>query len=104
MLFIHLFALSGILILTFCYWRMRRDREYTISEYLLFFLFFASLGVRLLAASLSKGFGSDTACFASWADRIFQTGPGGFYSPDVFTDYPPGYMYVLWIVGAVRSL
>ncbi|MCI8801467.1 MAG: phospholipid carrier-dependent glycosyltransferase [Lachnospiraceae bacterium] len=104
MLFIHLSALSGILVLTFCYWGMRRNREYTISEYLLFFLFFASLGVRLLAASLSKGFGSDTACFASWADRIFQTGPGGFYSPDVFTDYPPGYMYVLWIVGAVRSL
>lgn len=104
MLFIHLSALSGILVLTFCYCGMYRNRKRAISEYLLFALFFAALGVRLLAASLSKGFGSDTACFALWADRIFQLGPGGFYSPDVFTDYPPGYMYVLWLLGAIRKL
>lgn len=67
-------------------------------------LFAAAVAVRLIAAALSKGFGSDTACFASWADRIFTLGPANFYSPDVFTDYPPGYMYVLWVVGALRSL
>ena len=28
-------------------------------------------------------------------------GPGGFYAPGYFADYPPGYMYVLWVLGAV---
>lgn len=67
-------------------------------------LFAAALVLRLAAAGSFPGFGTDTACFASWADRIFLTGPSGFYSPDVFTDYPPGYMYLLYPIGALRSL
>lgn len=58
---------------------------------------------RALLACLYKGFLSDTACFSSWATRVFTEGFANFYSPDVFTDYPPGYMYVLYIVGAVMS-
>ncbi len=67
-------------------------------------LFAAALLLRLAAAGSFTGFGSDTACFAAWADRIFQVGPGAFYSPDVFTDYPPGYIYMLYPIGALRSL
>jgi len=103
MLFIHLFAVSGIILAVICFWGAGRRRG-TFQNSWLIALFLAALFVRLLAAALSKGFGSDTACFAAWADRIFQLGPGGFYSPDVFTDYPPGYMYVLWLLGAVKNL
>lgn len=67
-------------------------------------LFAAAAVLRLLMAALFQGFGSDTACFAAWADRIFQVGPGNFYSSEVFTDYPPGYMYILWLIGGLRSL
>ena len=67
-------------------------------------LFLGALALRLLFAACSDGFDTDTACYASWADRMFLEGPGGFYSPDVFTDYPPGYMYFLWPIGALRSL
>ncbi len=103
MLLIHFFAILGILILGLCCLeaecrRGRLSRLYVVT------LFYIALILRLFAASLSEGFGNDTACFASWADRIFQLGPGEFYSPDVFTDYPPGYMYVLWILGAIRKL
>lgn len=104
MLTIHLFALSGILVLVFCYCGIRREQRHPMSNYLFPSLFLAALVIRLAAAALSKGFGSDTACFASWADRIFLTGPGAFYSPDVFTDYPPGYMVVLWLLGAVKHI
>ncbi len=67
-------------------------------------LFFAAFILRLAAAALSEGFGTDTACFAAWAERICQVGPRDFYSPDVFSDYPPGYLYVLWLLGSIRRL
>jgi len=103
MFFIHFFALLGIVLMSACFQGIRHNFKAFQKNWLVI-LFLTALLVRLLAAALSKGFGSDTACFAAWADRIFQVGPGGFYSPDVFTDYPPGYMYVLWLVGAVRKL
>lgn len=104
MLTIHLFALLGILVFTVCYLGIRGGQRHITSRHLFLTVFLAAFAIRLIAASLFRGFGSDTACFASWADRIFQTGPGGFYSPDVFTDYPPGYMYVLWLSGALKSI
>ena len=63
-----------------------------------------ALLIRILLAFSSSGFGSDTACFAAWADRIYQVGPGSFYAPDLFTDYPPGFMYILYLIGAARAL
>src|SRR5207245_2713457 len=30
-----------------------------------------------------------------------EVGPAQFYDPSVFTDYPPGYLYVLWLLGAL---
>ncbi len=103
MLFIHLFAVLGIAVFIICFYGAEHKREGFGKNHIIL-LFSAALVVRLLSAALSKGFGTDTACFAAWAERIFQVGPGAFYSPDVFTDYPPGYMYVLWIMGAVRNL
>ena len=67
-------------------------------------LFFSATLLRLICAAASKGFDNDTACFAAWADRIFQVGFRSFYSPDVFSDYPPGYLYLLYPIGAVRNL
>lgn len=70
----------------------------------LVFLIIAGLGVRFIGATLYSGHETDMQCFAGWAKRIFQVGAGGFYSENVFTDYPPGYMYVLWIIGAVGNV
>ncbi|HBA49265.1 MAG TPA: hypothetical protein DCZ91_16015 [Lachnospiraceae bacterium] len=102
MLFIHLFALLGILLFAIAYMGTILNRK--LPKYCFFILFLAAFSLRLLAAALSKGFDNDTACFAAWADRIYQVRPGAFYSPDVFTDYPPGYMYVLWLLGWIRNL
>ena len=88
MLFIHLFALLGILLFALSYMGGRLNLR--ISKSGLFILVLAAFSLRLLAAALSNGFGTDTACFTAWADRIYQVRPTGFYSPDIFTDYPPG--------------
>lgn len=63
----------------------------------------AALIVKLIIAASYEGHGTDMSCFSAWSDRIFNDGPWGFYHSDAFTDYPPGYMALLWIVGALRS-
>lgn len=107
MLYIHLAAVLGALLFWLCF--LLRNRVYpthkknpgAITPVLLFALAFL---LRLTAAGFSHGFDNDTACFAAWADRMFQVGPWRFYSDSVFTDYPPGYMYLLYPVGALRAL
>ncbi len=59
--------------------------------------------LRILFAMFHTGFITDTACFAAWASRVYEGGISAFYSPDVFTDYPPGYMYILYIIGFISS-
>lgn len=106
MLMIHIAALLGLILFLFCgyflYYRKPSSHDHT--RLLLVLLFAVAFLVRLAAAALTRGFDTDMICFSFWADRIFQTGPGGFYSPEVFTDYPPGYMYLLYPIGALRKL
>ncbi|MGN0400996.1 MAG: phospholipid carrier-dependent glycosyltransferase [Acetatifactor sp.] len=103
MLYIHLAALSGILLFIICYLLSLRTGKY-INKPAVFFLFAAAFLLRLYAAGISRGFDSDTVCFAAWSERIFLTGPSGFYSPVYFSDYPPGYLLLLWPIGALRNL
>lgn len=80
-----------------------RKKSHTFSQYLPLFLFTAGLLLRLFLAFFNMGFANDTACFAAWSDRMFAYGPGKFYTSDMFTDYPPGFMYLLYIVGALKA-
>ena len=52
-------------------------------------------------AAVCKGFPSDIACFGSWALRVYEQGFANFYALDVFTDYPPGYIYILYFIGGI---
>lgn len=99
---IHLTALFGLLLFAVCY--SFRGRRLSLPKGLPCLVFALALLLRLAAAACSGGFDNDTACFASWADRIFQAGPSRFYSADFFADYPPGYLYLLYPAGALRSL
>lgn len=68
-----------------------------------YFILLAAFALRCIFAYTYKGFLTDTACFSSWASRVFSEGFGNFYSPDVFSDYPPGYMYILYVLGAISD-
>ncbi len=60
------------------------------------------LGVALrLLVIRSPGFPSDVGTFQAWAERLAEVGPSRFYEPGYFSDYPPGYLYVLWALGAM---
>ncbi|HEU5314738.1 MAG TPA: hypothetical protein VFX49_01405, partial [Chloroflexota bacterium] len=51
-----------------------------------------------------SGFRIDVGDFTSWATRLASIGPGEFYETGYFSDYPPGYLYVLWFLGEVGAL
>ena len=66
-------------------------------------MLFCALLLRCLFAYFYKGFLTDTACFSGWSERVYLEGFANFYSPDSFSDYPPGYMYILYLLGAIMA-
>ena len=60
--------------------------------------------LRLLVAGFYlplSGYATDVGNFTIWANRLATDGPSRFYELGGLTDYPPGYMYVLWLIGSV---
>ena len=51
-----------------------------------------------------SGFGVDIGDFTAWGQRMASGGPGAFYEAGYFADYPPAYLYVLWLLGGIGSL
>lgn len=64
----------------------------------------SALLVKLIFASYYNGHETDMNCFYSWSNMIFEHGIGEFYHLDAFTDYPPGYMLILWVIAGVRRI
>ena len=69
----------------------------------LYLVLLAALVLRLLMAAATEGYSYDVNCFTAWGAKLASEGPANFYSEDYFADYPPGYMYVLGLVAAVRD-
>ncbi len=61
-------------------------------------LLLAGLIVRLGFVG-SEGFKTDVSTYSAWAIALGQHGFGTFYSTIGFADYPPGYFYILAVVG-----
>ncbi|MDR1638215.1 MAG: phospholipid carrier-dependent glycosyltransferase [Clostridiales bacterium] len=65
-----------------------------------------ALGVlaRLFLASGQFSYEGDFNTFKAWATMLYQNGLSNFYTSERFTDYPPGYMYALYVCGALRGI
>jgi predicted membrane-bound dolichyl-phosphate-mannose-protein mannosyltransferase len=62
------------------------------------------LALRLFIAAVylpESGFSIDIGDFTAWAQRLASVGPSQFYEEGYFSDYPPGYLYVLWLLGTI---
>jgi len=59
---------------------------------------------RLVMAFLVGGYQVDVNCFRAWGATMAQAGPSGFYVSTQFCDYPPAYLYVLWMNQGLLSL
>lgn len=62
------------------------------------------LAVRIVAAVSYKGHETDMSCFIGWSDTIFKNGISNFYISEGFHDYPPGYVYVMYVLGALKNI
>ena len=78
-----------------------QDKSYLV---LLWIIFGAAFVARIIAAAVYKGNDTDMNCFLIWSQNVFDEGISKFYLSDSFHDYPPGYMYILYVVGAIRAL
>ncbi len=61
-----------------------------------------ALILRVLLMGLPVGFYIDLNSFEAWALHLAAQGPLHFYST-IWSDYPPGYLYVLWAIGLIHK-
>jgi dolichyl-phosphate-mannose--protein O-mannosyl transferase/Gpi18-like mannosyltransferase len=60
------------------------------------------LGFALRIAFIgSRGFQTDVSSFEGWTIALLDHGLGAFYTKTGFADYPPGYFYILALVGQI---
>lgn len=68
-----------------------------------YLLVLAGLIIRLTLIPI-PGFKFDIDAWFSWALRLNELGFSHFYSPDIWTNYTPGYLYVLGFLGFIKNL
>ncbi|MEN3185785.1 MAG: hypothetical protein ABDK94_09475 [Atribacterota bacterium] len=78
------------------------EQESRYSWTILMFLGVA-LGVRFILGASVYGYPTDMGCFSGWSEHLARFGFSGFYSGGIFADYPPGYMYPLFLIGVLRN-
>jgi dolichyl-phosphate-mannose-protein mannosyltransferase len=68
-------------------------------------LLFAGLLLRIVLAPIWMGYDTDVNTFFAWADRAASNGLSSLYgNPKFFIDYPPGYIYILYLIGIIHKV
>jgi dolichyl-phosphate-mannose-protein mannosyltransferase len=79
---------------------MTKSKNYNHSNILLF----AILGLLLrIVLSFLPSFQIDMGAWFAWADRLVNLGPANFYNPEIWTNYTPGYFYILLVLGWIKK-
>lgn len=63
----------------------------------------AAFILRIWIGLTAQGYQNDMNTFIAWGQRMLDLGPGKFYEEGYFADYPPVYLYILYILSAVRG-
>lgn len=54
--------------------------------------------------SLLPPFEYDQSLYRFWTKRLVELGPSNFYSDEVFTNNPLGFLYSFWIIGLLKKI
>ncbi len=81
-----------------------RTQERSASATLWLWLLLAAGFVLRLLFMGNEGFRNDVSSFEAWAITLASHPFWQFYSSTSFADYPPGYFYILWVVGHLYNL
>ena len=79
-------------------------RRKAAAPYAILLLLAAGFLFRLVLGAVSTGYSVDVNTFKSWAVLVYETPFREVYGTAAFLDYPPGYLYVLWLAEALRRL
>ncbi|MBN1799749.1 MAG: glycosyltransferase family 39 protein [Spirochaetales bacterium] len=106
-----LIALLFLVVVLYLYRNVFKQKHEPLSkqrafnaELLFGFTLLAGFIVRVWLAVTLEGYPSDLACFKAWAGTAFSKGLPDFYLQDMFVDYPPGYIYILYVIGFLQNL
>jgi dolichyl-phosphate-mannose-protein mannosyltransferase len=69
-----------------------------ISPFKLFIFLILLLRISLFSL---PSFDVDMGAWKAWGERLAELGPANFYSETFFTDYFPGYLYILWLLSEI---
>ncbi len=72
--------------------------EYKKIPLLLKFSFAVIVLIRVVLFS-QPSFQIDMTAWQAWAARLVELGPMNFYDKNIWTNYTPGYLFFLWIIG-----
>ncbi len=59
--------------------------------------------VKLALLPWFDGYKNDISSYESWALQMASQGPARIYRAGYFLDYPPGYLYALWLMGILAN-
>lgn len=84
--------------------KLSDNEEHHAPAFLVIVLILAGVS-RLAVGCMVSGYQVDVNCFRAWSATMANYGPSGFYTASQFCDYPPAYLYVLWLdQGVIRLL
>lgn len=66
-------------------------------------IFIGIFAAKLYITHFYTNHNTDMDYFSQWADRLYKNGLSEFYADGEFSDYPPVYMYILYVIGMLRS-
>ncbi len=103
-------AFASYLIVTAFYSSIRKDRAYLnngakdkTDVKLVVWLLIAAFALRVVISNYVVGHKTDINCFTSWGYRAATSGFANFYASG-FSDYPPGYIYILSFMSRISTL
>lgn len=69
-----------------------------------FVIIFVGFTMRIFTGYMVVGYESDMACWTTWSQAAAGKGIFKIYTSGIFIDYPPGYVYILHILGSLGNL
>lgn len=82
---------------------LRKIKNNLQKNLVLYYLLLSGLLIRLIFANF-PGFHVDTDTFFAWSLRVVDVGFANFYSPNVWTNYTPGMIYVFYFLGMIKNI
>ncbi len=80
------------------------DDRHIDKKTIFWLVLFIGTVIRISLSISIRGYPNDISCWIGWSRMCAENGLFNIYRPDVFIDYPPGYMYILNIIGYIMKI